>query len=272
MVATFGSSDRLGAAYGLAVTVTMLAVKITYCAVARKRWHWPWWRVALIGVLFLSFDISFLVGNLPKLLAGGWVPVAIAVVVFTFFTTWVEGRRRFAKAYAALAALHDPVADGFRNRTPEPRLGTAIVLTPTASGTPAALRHDWLRRELQHQFIVLLTIVPERHPYVTETARITTEALAPGIVRVMAHYGFMETPNIKQIMMSCKRDMDGFPLRDPVYYFLARARVTPATGPGAMWPWQRGLYALMLSSARPFTDSLGLPADKIIEFGIAIPV
>jgi KUP system potassium uptake protein len=272
MVVTFRSSERLGYAYGLAVTVTMLAVSITYCTVARMRWKWPWWRVALVGVLFMQFDLSFLIGNLPKLFLGGWVPATIALMVFIFFTTWVEGRRHFAKAFAALAATHDPIADGFRNRNPEPNLGTAIILTPTPMGTPAALRHPWLRREIERQFIVLLSIVPERHPYVTERARITTETLAPGLVRVMAHYGFMETPNIKQIMMSCKRDMDGFPLRDPVYYFLARPRVLPDTGPGAMWPWQRGLYALMLASARPFTDSLGLPADKIIEFGIAIPV
>src|SRR5471030_2637140 len=108
----------------------MLAVSITYCTVARRRWNWPWWRVALVGVLFMQFDLSFLVGNLPKLFAGGWVPVTIALIVFTFFTTWVEGRHRFAKAFTALAAPHDPIADGFRNRNPDPTLGTAVVLTP----------------------------------------------------------------------------------------------------------------------------------------------
>jgi len=275
LVLTFRSSDRLGAAYGLAVTVTMLSVSITYCTVARKRWNWPIWRVALVAVLFLEFDLSFLTGNIPKVLAGGWIPIAIALCIFTFFTTWVEGRRRFA---AALAALSTPVDDFVRevgNLQPDRAAGTAIVLTPTTEGIPFALRHEWLRHEILHEHIVIMSIITDRRPHVPRAQRVRIEKLAPNLERVTVAYGFMQSPTIVPILQLCK-EMTGATAStsfiEPVYYFLARPRLVIAGGPDAMTPWRRSLYAQMLRTARPFTDDLGLPPDRIIEFGVGIPV
>ncbi len=271
LVVTFKSSDHLGAAYGLAVTVTMLSVSITYCTVAHQRWHWPWWRVALVAVLFLEFDLSFLIGNLPKLVAGGWIPAVIAITIFTFFTTWVEGRRRFA---AALAALSTPVDEFVREVgeiQPDRASGTAIVLTPSSEGIPFALRHEWLRNEILHEHIVIMSIVAARQPHVRRSERVRVETLAPNLVRVTVSYGFMQTPTMPKILELCKeKGSESFV--EPVYYFLARPRLVVSHAPGRMAPWRRALYAHLLRTARPFTDSLGLPPDRIIEFGVGIPV
>ena len=272
LVLTFRSSDRLGSAYGLAVTVTMLSVSITYCTVARKRWGWPWWRVAIVAVLFLQFDLSFFVGNLPKLLAGGWVPAAIAICIFTFFTTWVDGRRRFA---IALARMSTPVDEFLREvgaRAPGRADGTAIVLTATTQGIPVALRHEWLRHEMLHEQIVLMTVVHEPQPHVPVAQRAHIETLAPNLLRVTAHYGFMQHAKMSEILELLKIEAGSGVITDPVYYFLARPRLIPDDGPGAMHPWRRTLYGIMLRSARSFADSLGLPPDRIVEFGVGIPV
>jgi KUP system potassium uptake protein len=272
IVLAFRSSDRLGAAYGLAVTITMLATSITYGTVARKRWHWPWWRVAPVVGFFLLFDLSFLVGNLPKLARGGFIPAAIALAIFTLFTTWVDGRKRFARA---LEALSTPLGEFLRevgDREPNRVDGTAIVLTESTEGIPFALRHEWLRHEILHEQIVLLTIVPERSPRVAVAQRVRIETLSRNLVRVTAHYGFTQTPRVKEILMSCKKQGDPGTFGEPVYFFLSRPRVVPDEGPGAMPGWRRALYVFLLRNATPLTDSLGLPPDRIIEFGVAVPV
>lgn len=272
LVLAFRSSDHLGAAYGLAVTVTMLAVSITYCAVAYKKWHWPWWRVAIVAVLFLQFDLSFLIGNLPKIFAGGWVPAVIAITIFTLFVTWIDGRRRFFSALQALSTPVDEFVEEVRGREPDRSAGTAIVLTPTTDGIPFALRHEWLRHEILHEQIVLLTVVVERRPNVPLAERVRVEKLAPNLLRVTAHFGFVQNPKMDQILEYCREAGDAVAFSEPIYYFLARPRVVPAQGPDAMAPWRRSMYDFMLRSARPFTDSLGLPPDQVIEFGVSIPV
>jgi KUP system potassium uptake protein len=273
LVLTFRSSDRLGSAYGLAVTVTMLSVSITYCTVARKKWGWPWWRVALVAVLFLQFDVSFFIGNLPKLVAGGWIPAVIALCIFTLFTTWVEGRRRFAKALARMSTPVDEFLREVNSRQQAGRAdGTAIVLTASSQGIPIALRHEWLRHEMLHELIILMTVVHEPQPHVPLANRVHLEHLAPNLIRLTAHYGFMQTARICEILELYKIEAGSDTVAEPVYYFLTRPRLVPDDAPGAMRPWRRTLYGIMLRSARSFSDSLGLPPDQVVELGVSIPV
>ena len=147
-VLAFRSSDRLGAAYGLAVTITMLADSLVIGFVLRRRFRWRPIQIAPLVALFVIVDGAFLVGNLPKLLQGGYVPVAIALVIFTLFTTWVAGRRRLA---TALAALSTPVEEFVRDVHDAPATvadATAIFLTPHPEGIPFVLRHHWLRKRV----------------------------------------------------------------------------------------------------------------------------
>ncbi|MFN2460734.1 MAG: hypothetical protein ABR591_08620 [Candidatus Velthaea sp.] len=147
-----------------------------------------------------------------------------------------------------------------------------MILTPMTDAIPFAVRHEWLRHEIAHERLIVLTILHERRPHVSVAERVHVEQLAQNLLRVTARYGFMQNPRIAQILALARKRAPRDAFENPIYYFLARPRVVTDPRPGAMRPWRRALYTTMLQTARPFTDSLGLPPDRIVEFGVSIPV
>jgi KUP system potassium uptake protein len=271
VVLAFKSSDALGAAYGLAVTGTMTATSIAYFVLVRRKWNWPLWKALAVVGFFLLFDLTFLAGNLPKIVRGGWIPLVIACVVFTIAVTWFEGRRRLL---AALAKLSVPVEDfivEFNDRRAERSGRTAVFLTPTTVGIPFALRQEWVRQEIMREHIVLLTVVNERRPYVPLRKRLQIERLGPDLHRVEAHFGFMQQPKIGLILPLCEQasELGGF---EQPTYFLAAPKIVHDERPGAMPAWQRGLYDFLIHNARPYTDALGLPANHVVQIGVEVRV
>jgi KUP system potassium uptake protein len=272
LVLAFRSSDRLGAAYGLAVTVTMLADSLVIGWVLRERFKWTLPMIVPLVALFLIVDCAFLIGNLPKFFEGGYIPVGIAVVVFTLFTTWVSGRRRLA---TALAALSTPVEEFVRLVNDKPASkedSTAIFLTPHPDGVPFILRHHWLRTRVLQEEIVLLTFVVTRRPYVDPSGRVKIEQIVPRLTRITAYYGFMETPDVNDVLAHCRPQIPPEIELEDADYFLARPRIVPVSASRAFPTWRRWLLAFMMRNATPLTDSLGIPPDRIIEFGIKLPV
>jgi KUP system potassium uptake protein len=273
LVVAFRSSDRLGAAYGLAVTLTMLADSLVIGVLLRRRFKWPPAAIVPLVALFLIVDGAFLAGNLPKLPQGGYIPVAIALIIFTLFTTWVAGRRRLAMA---LAALSTPVAEFVRDVDQKPAStsdGTAIFLTPHPEGIPFILRHHWLHKSVLREEVVLLTIINHRVPYVDPAERVTIEQIVPRLTRVTAHYGFMEEANVNEILSHCRPQIPKEIELEDADYFLARPRIVPRNEPGHGFPkWRRWLLSYMMRNANPLTDSLGIPPDRIIEFGVELKV
>ena len=273
LVVAFRSSDKLGAAYGLAVTCTMLADSLVIGVLLRRRFQWPKAGVVPLVTLFLVVDGAFLAGNLPKLPQGGYIPVAIALVIFTLFTTWVAGRRRLAMA---LAALSTPVEEFVREVDHKPAStadGTAIFLTPHPEGIPFILRHHWLRRSVLREEVVLLTIVNHRRPYVDSAHRVSIEQIVPRLTRVTANYGFMEEPNVSDILSRCRPQIPPEIELEDADYFLARPRIVPRNEPGHGFPkWRRWLLNYMMRNANPLTDTLCIPPDRIIEFGVELKV
>jgi KUP system potassium uptake protein len=271
VVLTFKSSDALGAAYGLAVTGTMTATSIAYFVLVRTKWNWPLWKALAVVGFFLAFDLTFLIGNLPKILRGGWIPLAVASAVFTIAVTWFDGRRRLLAALAKLAVPVDEFMREFNDNRAERSGRTAVFLTPTTVGIPFALRHTWLREELVREHIVLLTVVNERRPYVPLRERLRIERLGPDMHRVEAHFGFMQQPKIGLILPLCQQasELGGF--EEPTY-FLAAPRIVHDERPGAMPGWQRVLYDFLIHNARPFTDTLGLPANHVVQIGVEVRV
>jgi KUP system potassium uptake protein len=273
LVVVFRSSDKLGAAYGLAVTITMLADSLVIGVLLRRRFQWPLHHVVALVALFLIVDGAFLVGNLPKLPQGGYIPVAIALVIFTLFTTWVLGRRRLAMA---LAALSTPVEEFVRQVKGQPASssdGTAIFLTPHPEGIPFILRHHWLHKSVLREEVVLLTIVNHRRPYVDPAHRVTIEQIVPRLTRVTANYGFMEEANVNEILSRCRPEIPKEIELEDADYFLARPRIVPRNEPGHGFPkWRRWLLSYMMRNANPLTDSLGIAPDRIIEFGVELKV
>jgi len=273
LVVVFRSSDKLGAAYGLAVTLTMLADSLVIGVLLRKRFQWRMAYVVPLVALFLIVDGAFLAGNLPKLPQGGYIPVAIALVIFTLFTTWVAGRRRLAMA---LAALSTPVDEFVRQVKDEPAStsdGTAIFLTPHPEGIPFILRHHWLHKSVLREEVVLLTIVNHRRPYIDPEKRVTIEQIVPRLTRVTANYGFMEEANVNEILSRCRPQIPKEIDLEDADYFLARPRIVPRNEPGHGFPkWRRWLLSYMMRNANPLTESLCIPPDRIIEFGVELKV
>jgi KUP system potassium uptake protein len=193
--------------------------------------------------------------------------------MFTVFITWVGGRRRLAMA---LAELSTPVETFVREVDHKPASttdGTAIFLTPHPEGIPFILRHHWLRSRMLREEVVLLTIVHARRPYVDPAQRVKIEQIVPRLTRVTAYYGFMETPNVQEIMARCRPGIPPEIELEDADYFLARPRIVPRNEPGHGFPkWQRWLLRYMMRNANPLTDSLGIPPDRIIEFGVVLKV
>ncbi|MGZ3531765.1 MAG: potassium transporter Kup [Vulcanimicrobiaceae bacterium] len=270
LVFTFKSSAALGGAYGLAVTVTMLTTTITFARLLYKKWKWPIWRIVPLIALFLLFDTLFLTGNLSKVLSGGWVPLAMALTLFTLFVTWNRGRRRMMLKLTAQTMSVDEFLKELQEDTKQVR-GTAIFLTPDTNGIPYALQHTWLRTHIIFENIVLLTIMNSNRPFVHPDDRIEIEDIAPHLVRVKAWYGFMQEPNIHDIVRHLRKLRPGVDFRQPTYY-LASPKIRPDNSKKGLPNWQRGLFLWMTRNARPLTDSLGLPPNNIIEFGVEVRV
>jgi KUP system potassium uptake protein len=271
VVLGFRSSERLGSAYGLAVTVTMLATSCAFGQVARFRFKWPSLAAYGLSALFLCVDLSFFAGNIVKVMDGAWLPASIALAVFTLFVTWESGRRRVAAAFAKLAAPLDVYEREERPRraarvTPE----TAVFLTTDSEGIPFILRHEWLSTHVLHDNIVIITIAHERRPTVRKTDRIVFEQVAPDVTRISACYGYMQMPSIDDIIDCSGGQPPG--LRTVSTYYLPHPRLVRDPGPGAMPGWQRIVYAFMARNATPLTESLGLPIESTIEFGVRISV
>jgi KUP system potassium uptake protein len=269
LVLAFRSSDAFGGAYGLAVTVTMIVSSLTFYQLLIRRWNWPLWQAMLLVGLFLLWDVPFLAGNIPKILSGGWVPLVMAGALFTLFTTWNRGRRRMMEGLAQQSMPVEKFLE--EERDPTRLAGTAVFMAPDPTGIPFILHHNWLRDHIIHENVVLLTVVNGAIPYVHASARLTVREEGPSLWRVKAAYGFMQSANIKDILGHLKRERPEIDL-SKITYYLASPKIGDAVGKGALPGWQRALFRWMTRNARPLTDSLGLPPNNIVEFGVEVHV
>jgi KUP system potassium uptake protein len=270
-VLAFRESAKLADAYGLAVTLTMLTTTIAYAALTR-RWRWTWWQTAAVTLFFLCFDGSFLIGNVPKIPTGGWIPLAIAIAVFSMFVTWYRGRRRQART---LQSMIVPVEDFLKELDalpPVEAIGTAIFLTAHPHGVPYVMSHSWLRTHVTYEKVVLLTIIYERRPRVPHKERVAVEELRKGrLYRVTAHYGFMENPTSKEILRLCGTHGPEFNFEDATF-FVGDATIVQSPERHRMQKWARLLFAWMLTNSRPIESVLDIPPDRIVRVGLAVPV
>jgi KUP system potassium uptake protein len=271
LVLGFRASAKLGDAYGLAVTLTMLTTTIAYAALTR-RWRWSWWQTIGVTAFFLCFDLSFLAGNIPKIPTGGWIPLAIAIGVFSMFVTWYRGRRRQARTLQKMIVPVETFISDLDSRPPVQAIGTAIFLTTHPEGVPYVLSHSWLRTHVMYEKVVLMTIVYERRPRVPHRERVRVEELRKdSLYRVTAHYGFMERPTTSDILRHCAAKGPRFQFEDATF-FVADATIVPSLDRHRMQKWARLLFAWMLTNSLPIESVLEIPPDRIVRVGVAVPV
>ena len=269
LVLAFRSSAALGSAYGLAVTVTMLATTICFGVYVRRVKHWKPLAIAPLIALFLMWDLPFLAGNLLKIISGAWLPIVIAGFVFVLFTTWNRGRRRMMRQLTA----HEMPVERFAHdaRATEGTGGTAIFLTPAFDGgIPFVLKHVWLREHIAFDTVVLLTIRNVPRPRVETADRLDIRDLGPRLIRIRANYGFMQSATIADILRQLHKRRPNVQTANVTYY-LASPKIYAATGnEKRMHTWELELYRWLIRNARPLTDSLRLPPNRVVEFGVEV--
>ncbi len=266
LVVAFRSSDRLAAAYGLAVAVTMLCTSLAYFVVITKVRHWNRFAATALVLCFVLVDGSFVVASLPKFLDGGYIPIAISAVLLLFSLTWLEGRRCLAKALAEQQISIEDVLEKLPPGMGEH--GTMVFLTPDPRGVPFLARHQWIRDRAKDERIVVLNIARAGTPYLTNEQRVTVERFSLRLIRVIARFGYMESPRLEPIMRSCEAfglDLD----RDDTSFFYADPKIE-ALRPGGMPEWRRRLFETLQRNARPLPDDLHIKAERRIELGVSV--
>jgi KUP system potassium uptake protein len=266
LVITFRSSDRLAAAYGLAVACTMLCTSIVYFVVITKVLHWNRALSIALVVGFLLVDGSFVLASLPKFLEGGWIPISISAVIVLISTTWLEGRRCLAKALAEQQTPVEKVLEKLPAGMGE--RGTMVFLTPDPRGVPFLARHRWVRERAEEERIVVLNITRASSPYLDDSERVSVERLSLRLVRVIAKFGYMEAPRIDPIFRACSTlalELD----RDDTSFFYADPKIEKAAQ-GGMPGWRRQLFMSLLRNSRPLPDDLRIKAERRIELGVTV--
>jgi KUP system potassium uptake protein len=268
LVATFKTAGALAAAYGIAVTGTMVITTLLFSVVARGRWRWPLWKVVALTTLFLIVDIAFFSANTLKIVAGGWVPLALAVVLFTLMSTWKQGRQRLSHVMSQgalpLELLLDEVSRRKIHRVP----GTAVFMTPGSGGAPVVLLHHLKHNHVLHQEVILLSVRSAEVPDVDDANRVKVEPLGQGFYRVVAEFGFMESPNVPDVLAQARASGIRAAVGD-TSYFLGRERLLPVRTKGFA-RWRKHVFVVMARNSRSATEFFGLPSNRVVELGAQI--
>ncbi|HEY9405516.1 MAG TPA: potassium transporter Kup [Pyrinomonadaceae bacterium] len=270
IVVGFGSSSNLAAAYGVAVTSTMVITTILLCLVAREKWDWSWPLALGLSGFFLVIDLAFFGANIIKIPAGGWFPLVAGALIFLLMTTWKKGRRILAERL--LSRAH-PIEDFLRDiaKTPQVRVsGTAVFMNGTAKGTPPALMHNLVHNKVLHERVVLLTVKTRQTPHVAPEDRVKIESLGHEFYRMIINYGFMEDPDIPSVLENLQPPA---PTIEPMNttYFLGRETVIASKHPGMML-WREKLFALMSRNASSATAYFCLPPNRVVELGAQVEI
>jgi KUP system potassium uptake protein len=268
VVLAFRSSSALGAAYGIAVTGTMVITTLLFYRVARSRWRWPRWRVLAVVGVFLAVEIVFLAANLLKVTHGGWVPLVIAAGLFLIMTTWRRGTLVLTRMLTRRSLPLERFFTELEQRRPVRVPGTAVFLTAHTSGTPEVLVHHLRHNKALHAQVIFLSVVVDAIPEVPENERVKVEPHPLGFYRVTARYGFMETPNVATVVAHCCRELESGQDGGASYY-LGRPTLI-ASGGTHMMKWRKLLFVFLARNARPATQFFRIPADQVVELGMQV--
>ncbi len=270
LVLGFKTSSNLAAAYGIAVTGTMVIDTVLAALVMMLIWNWRSKRVVLAVGAFLIVDLAYFFANSVKIPHGGWFPLAMSAVMFILLTTWNRGRSSLRQAMEREAIPVETIMDSMSHLA---RVrGTAVYLSGTAHGVPLALLHNLKHNQVLHERVVLMTVQVDSAPFVHNEKRIEAKPLGNDFHRVVLHYGFMEMPNIPKALANARETELGFfyePMRTS--YFVSRVIVLP-TGRSGMAPWRESIFAWMVQNAATAKDFFHLPMNRVVELGSTVEI
>ena len=269
LVLGFRSSSALAAAFGLAVTATMVLTTLIIGYVVFRIWRWnPLWAAPLYALL-LALDLGLFAASTTKLLDGGWLPLCVAGYLVLSFATWRRGQSLIA---ARLAEDAMPVEAFIASTVDVPRVpATAVYLTGSKTGVPNALLHNLKHYHVLHERIVLLTVDTALEPYAPAADRLRWTELGSGIARATLCYGFMEPPNVPEGLEALqRRDERLDPMRTT--YFLSRQFVAPSSQRPGMALWREHLFGMMVRNAESPWRTFGLPVNRVVELGSRVEI
>jgi len=269
-VIAFRSSTALGAAYGIAVTGTMLITTFLTFYVLRYAWKFGFVPSLLATGFFFLVDATFFAANLLKITEGGWFPLLLGATVFVGMTTWAKGRQLLTASLRSDALELEPFLKSVLRDPPMRAPGTAVFMNAEADLTPTALLHNLKHNNVLHESNVFVTVINEEVPFVKEKHRVRARLLCEGCWAVMVRFGFKDEVDIPKALSLLQEE--GV-LLDPMRtsYFLSRATIVPTLG-GGMANWREKLYANMHRNASSTADFLNLPPNRVIELGAKVQI
>jgi KUP system potassium uptake protein len=267
VVIGFRDSSSLAGAYGIAVTGTMTITSVLYLIVITRVWRWSLWLAVPLIAVFLVFDISYFGANLLKVKEGGWFTLLAAALFTIAMTTWRKGRSELIHKFEPRVPLKSFLDDVGRQELPRVR-GTAVFMSLTPEGTSPVLLQNLKHNKILHEKVVLLSILPTDVPTVAARKRVKVEGLGQGFYRVTAYNGFMQRPNVPEIMKLAS-DL-GLPIDEAeTTYYLGRVSLF-TMGDSKMMRWRKVLFAFMSRNAGSPAAYFGLPANRVVELGAQI--
>ncbi|HVS00073.1 MAG TPA: potassium transporter Kup [Thermoanaerobaculia bacterium] len=268
LVISFRSSSNLAAAYGVAVTATMVITTILAAVVARRVWGWSAAAVYPVAALFLLIDLSFFGANIIKVAEGGWLPLTVAIVVYTLLSTWKKGRSILAERLAQDALPFETFIQGVKPDMPPRVPGTAVFMSRDADATPTALLHNLKHNRVLHERVILLTVLTDEVPRVPREDKIQIEKLGKEFYRVRSFYGFLESPGVPELIELCRER--GLDLKImSTTFFLSRETLIASRKPG-MAIWREKLFSFMTRNALRPTDFFRIPPNRVVELGMQV--
>ncbi len=268
LVVGFRESGRLAAAYGIAVTGTMSITSLLFYAVAVQRWGWSRARAGSLLLLFLAIDLAFFGANAVKFLHGGWFPIVIALGIFVMMTTWKRGREALAVFMRSATLPIELFMEDVARLKPTRVEGTAVFMTSLTGGAPPVLLHHFKHNKVLHQQVIFLSVQTKHDPAVDPSERVEVRELGLGFWSLTAYYGFIEQPDVTEILDAAERH-GLVTARDDVSYFLGRETLL-TTGAADMAGWRKALFSFLSRNARPATHFFQIPPNRVIELGIRV--
>jgi KUP system potassium uptake protein len=286
LVVAFQNASALALTYGVALSGTMTITTILFAIVMRRHWGWSKWKVGSITLLFLTVDLAFVGANLLKVPRGGWLPLLVAAVVYLLMSTWKKGRVRLSRIVRENTLPIELFLEDIRRRQPYRVPGTAVFMTSDSGGAPPVLLHHLKHNKVLHEKVMLMSVHTEEIPQVSDRERVQCSDLGEGFYQVVAHYGFMETPDVPEVLDALGRAKDNskavpVKLANTTFYLgretlIATPNSKPTKADGAVLEGRRmgrlrkKLFILMTRNAQSATAYFGLPPNRVVELGAQI--
>jgi KUP system potassium uptake protein len=269
LVLIFKTSSNLAAAYGIAVTTTMVITTLLFYFYASHSWGWhPLVAMGVCG-FFLSIELSFWGANLLKVFHGGWFPLVVGFFIYIIMTTWHRGREILSERMQEIIVPLNQFLENVRNEKPHRVPGVAVYMSGHPQFAPATVIQSYRHFQCLHEHLIFLSVKTTDIPHVPHSNRITLQSLGPQVYRLVMNYGFMDLPNVTEELKGIELDHRKFLEPKSATFFLGREHIM-ATERRGMAIWREKLFALMSRNAQPATAFFHLPKNRVIEIGSLI--